>query len=368
MVKRILALAVVMLVVVPNLALASDLQDQMINFTLEETVNYALEHSPEIMLARIDKEKSSVLDKKADSAAEKILEYFTYDTAYLKYVKPLTTEIAYESSKKNEILKQNSIRYKVEKAFYDAIKASEEVRVKEDALEYMKEMQDTLKKKKEVGLAKNTDFTQAEIDVLEAELQLKSAINAKVYALEILKNVMGLSLETPLAIEYSFSNLPPFPEIIDSTLDDALEKAVQNRFEVFSAKSKLEIARESFELISCYLPSNTYDYRIIKSDYDSALIEFDEAVAGIELEVRYAYRKLDELWKTLALRKEALKLAEDNLSIMNKRFEAGLATSYDAVSALRVLNETRLRYIEDYHNYSISRLRFENALSLGPAY
>lgn len=83
------------------------------------------------------------------------------------------------------------------------------------------------------------------------------------------------------------------------------------------------------------------DVAYARADYQKTRIAEDQAVDDIRLEVEQAYDQLIRAKRSLEIQRETIAQAEEGLSIANLRFEQGVGTQLEVLSAQAALTQAR---------------------------
>lgn len=98
--------------------------------------------------------------------------------------------------------------------------------------------------------------------------------------------------------------------------------------------------------------------------FPQSRLERKGLIDSIGFEVREAYLYLTEASSNIAVVKEALSQAEENVHLNQGRFDHQLATTTDVLDAQALLTETQGRYVNALYDYQIARATLKHAMGL----
>ncbi len=305
-----------------------------------------------------------------------------------------------EAARLEEETVRLNIAYEAKVAYFNALKAR---RIAEVARQTRQQLQAHLNVARNffsVGLIPKNDLLLAEVEAAGGDQFHLRAGHALDLARARFNTLLRREIETPVNLTEV-----PEPEDLDRTLEDCLKSAFENRPELKvrelrtrQARSLTSLARS--ELYPAVSVAGNYsrfgddlgvsgsNYRNRESWQVTALAnwnfwEWGRSLHRIEqqtarerqslsslnnlkdqivLEVKSAYLEQDEAKKQLAVSRQAITRAEENLRINKERYAEQVATSTEVLDAQTLLT----RVTSDYHNalgdYQISRARLTRAM------
>jgi outer membrane protein TolC len=93
-------------------------------------------------------------------------------------------------------------------------------------------------------------------------------------------------------------------------------------------------------------------------------LQYDKAVEDIHLHIRKSCFEVDSAYHRLAVAKQSIKLAEDNLTISQDLFEEGQILSDDVLDNEGRLSQARLNYFEALYEFYMAQSELEYAAGL----
>jgi outer membrane protein TolC len=300
-------------------------------------------------------------------------------------------------SKEQLRLKVSDIATQVQNAYYELIFAIENLEVQRRSLRLAQDLVTLNKARVRAGVAAPVEVTQAEAqeaarvqDVILAEKAVRDGEDT-------LKVVLNVPAGSGWGQEIQLTDTPGFePTAIDLT--ESIQKALENRYEVKSAKLDIENRELSARLtrnqllpdlsLTASLSTNgaggryggdvselgsshfvSYSVgailtvplgnRAAESSYVKAKLGVDQArtsVKQLELQiiqqVREGVRRIEADAKRIEANRAARALAEEQLRVEQRRLEAGVTTTFNVLSFQRdlaVAQANEIRAIADYN-------------------
>ena len=249
----------------------------------------------------------------------------------------------------------------------------------------------------EVGTVAKSDVLRSEVELANAQQNLIKAQNTYELAVSSLNNVMGLSLDTELAIKEDLKY-----EKYSQSLKDSIGYAMVHRPEVIQADANIDAAQKDIQVAkSGYRPSLTFqgaqDWNKDKfpgddnSNWSLSLIAswtaFDSGVTdakvkqadaatekakqqakqtrdSVQLEVRQNYLSMQEAEKRIDTSQVAVEKAEEDFKIAQVRYSAGVGTNIDVIDAQVALTQAKTNYIQAMYDYNTSRAKLDKAMGI----
>lgn len=279
-------------------------------------------------------------------------------------------------TKRLYLTRQATVQSVVE-AYYNAVNAREEVKVREQAVKYAEEAADGWRKREQEGSAAGIDVTRSEIQVSQTKNSLNSSQLSERNALDQLMVAIGGGVgEIPELV-----STVPTVAAETPTLADAVKTALANRAEltvydeqlaeqerqVASAKDSL---RPQFDLVADFNGNRgaegflsrsildrgllqtgieysiPLDQRVSQENRDTATRQLDVLrnlrlfqMDQITEQVRAAYRRVESARASLVILGQNKTVAVENLRIANRMMEEGEGSSRDVLDAQQSITE-----------------------------
>lgn len=282
-------------------------------------------------------------------------------------------------SKQLFLSRQSTVQGVVE-AYYQAVMAREEVKVREQAVTFAEQAADGWRKREQEGMAAGIDVARSDIQVSQTKNALNSQQRTARNALDQLMIAIGGGIgETPELIDsvpaVDTSSVPTLADAVKTALDNRPELAVsdervaEQQRQLSHAKDQL---RPQLDLVAGFNGSGDSEGLISRSILDSGLftggLEYslpldrrvtqensDTAARQLEVlrnlrlyqmdqiteQVRAAYRKIESARASLQILNENESQAQANLKIANRMMEEGEGSSRDVLDAQQALTEVQ---------------------------
>lgn len=290
-------------------------------------------------------------------------------------LKSAQSDVAVQS--KQLFLSRQATVQGVVEAYYQAVLAREEVKVREQAVKFAEEAADGWRKREKEGMAAGIDVSRSEIQVSQTKNSLNSQQRSARNALDQLMIAVGVGVgETPELID-------SVPQTVLATppLADAVNAALANRAELTVSDERLgEQARQlaqakdqlrpQLDLVARFngsrgsegfLGSSIFnegllttgveysiplDQRISRENRDTSARQLDVLrnlrlfqMDQITEQVRAAYRRVESARASLQILADNKTVAVENLRIANRMMEEGEGSSRDTLDAQQALTE-----------------------------
>lgn len=299
-----------------------------------------------------------------------------------------------ESMKKEYDIYRLNLMRDIKEAYYDALKAARELKLRQGMLEEKNRNLAVTKNLLETGSVLKKDLLKANVELAQAKYNLKKAANDYDLYLLSLKSELGLGLSEEIELKDS-----PVPRNLRVDLDNLLSKAIEEgpvakklKADVRAAKSDIEKAESGFMRPKLSLegewgyinkvprPENIYwkiegivSFPIF--DGGEALAEIQEAKAvfeqkrafeknfinKLEINIRMAYAKIEELKELLPVMEENVLQAKENLGVEKDMYDEGLAMSLEVLKAQNLLASVEADYLAAIYDYNLAVAALECA-------
>ncbi|MSQ47409.1 MAG: TolC family protein [Deltaproteobacteria bacterium] len=306
----------------------------------------------------------------------------------------LGKESVRQSQQRQEFTKQE-VLFGVARAYYDALRSREQVRVARDTLKLTKDELKQAQARFRVGEVTKTDVLRAEVEVARTERGLIANRNALQLAFATLARVVGVP--EPLRVAE-----PTPPVSRGEPYEQLIEHAYGQRQDLRAQASAITISRErKNQVLARYAPQINAQWQYPRLDtptfanrdefwvltlnfqvpiFDGGvreldLIEQQENLTQSELqlerlkkdvgiEVKQTLLAVETLEATLDTLKKEISLAQENYKITSKQYGVGLATSLDVNTAVNTLNQVRTQLIDQTYAYQVSLLALDRAVGI----
>ena len=305
-----------------------------------------------------------------------------------------------------EKLKQarSEIVFASEAQFYDALLARSNLEVLQSAYEQLTHNLEVVEKYYNQGMVSEYELLRARVEKLNLEPMIAAVQSDVNISRKHLKSFLGLPLdeEIELTSDYSDTTLSDIPD-----LNTLIEFALAERPEIkqtelqrkgyskavtiarsnwiypslnFNTTYQVTAASDDFKLnenkisqnwmVSLLLNIPIFDggrtigeVRKAKVDYYQAVLAERQAKDDIRLEVEEAYDAMIQAKKALELQKETIVQAEEGMRIANLRYESGVGTQLEVLSAQTALTDARTNLARAIYSFRLAKSALRKATS-----
>lgn len=283
---------------------------------------------------------------------------------------------------------KTEIAFVVRTLYYEILRASEELRIRQEAVERLEDYVSLLNQLRLGGYSTQSDLLKAQVDLDNAKINVETARQESQRAKLQLSNTVGLSLErnidlvdigTPDSTAVGSQSIESNPEYQllqrDKSIaayDVAIAKA--ERLPVFSITGDagvLGVNPDEFRHDAGYSIVLSLDVPLLSWGAVSNRIQQRElALEQFDAQIRLQRRELETQWrvtagdfevarKNLAGYTRSIQEAGDNYLVAKSRFAGGSGSNLEVLDAQRLLVEAKINY-----NATIFHLRIDLAIAL----
>lgn len=296
-----------------------------------------------------------------------------------------------------QVVRQSGQELKVQvyNGFYGAILAREVYRVNQEAYRLAQENLDRVQKMYNQGISAEFDLLRARVAVANLEPAVMRAGNDAEIALNAFKNLIGIDVDTPVALQAESDSsqfvLPPIdpeaaedevlgnrPEVLMSELNASIRKklisiATAGYKPILNFSTSLQYQRQydtgdifgeswNRSIVSAVVlqvpifdswrtPSQVKQARI---DYQQARLQDQAAEKGMILDFEQNLNSYLEARNRLSAQGDAVELARRGLDIANVRFESGVGTQLEVSDARLSLSQAEINRAVAFHDLAVS--------------
>lgn len=333
------------------------------SLSLDDAINLALKNNPDVEIAKLNAQKAQIEYNGALKTAHdmKNLEDKsggTYETGLARYVNPKACEVTLVLDKKREEIAEKSMKLNVEKAYYDVLKADNDLQIKQKSLNYFQDQLKIAQTAYEIGTKAKVDLLTLESAVAGYQAQVIDAENTYNTSAMELNRIIGLDLDTPLKLTSQFT-LDKVSNTIK--LDDAIKTALSDNLEILSVKKNQELQQVKLDMEKRYYGAGVSQYDINAAGIDTKIA--DASVRKQELAttalIKQSYRSLSSLETMIDWQKKEVAQSEENARILALKYKAGLATSLDVKKANIDLDTAEKSLSDTIYNYNLLKSKFK---------
>ncbi len=284
----------------------------------------------------------------------------------------------------------------VYQGFYGVAAAMETFTVAEKNLNRAKDHLRLAKERNAVGAVSRADVLRVQVETSNAELALVRAESLIQISKGSLNTIMGLAVESPLALEIKGEEIisPDF-----RNLSKALDQAIRNRPEIKAAKKRIEALKGGVEAAkSAFGPKVRAEGSYGRRDTDF-FPQDEEWLAGVSIEwplftgfyrqhhlartkvevlkeeaetkqlllkvrqeVWTAHNKFKEAYEAVQATKVLVQDAQESMRLAKERYEAGAGTVTDLLDSQTALARALASQVEAGWDYHTARAVFKRSI------
>ncbi|WP_066506215.1 TolC family protein [Abyssisolibacter fermentans] len=347
--------------------------DQL-NMTLEQAVNYALEHNKDMDIENLNIQKAELSHRQVKRQIEKFNDDKEYKLSLKAYNRDLYNrmikgvvekqdELGLETANKNKEIKINRIKYDVEKAYFDILQAEKQVEIADEGRKLSQEQYDHSKKMFELGTISKQQLLESELNLSNAKSGYDNAVMA--YDLQKLNfnRTIGLDYDTKVKLVDKFEFDVEKEEAVD--LNESIKTALENNFSVYMAEQNVELGKLTLEVVKIDYPENTTKYKDQQISVMQSEKQLETAKNGIEMAVRSSYIQMQNAKKQIASYELAVTKAESAYKLSELSFKIGQGKSSDVKGAQISLEQSKYNLAKQIYAYNMAKLDFKYGLGIG---
>jgi outer membrane protein TolC len=315
--------------------------------SLEESITLGLENNLDLKEASYDLNLKETEYEEAKINNLLKTSIVTLKNAELNFKK---AQDAFKEKKKELALEEIASRY------FEVLEYEEKVEIEKISVEQSKENLEMVKNKFSLGDASELDVMQAEVGLSQAELNLTQAENGLTIARMNLNYVLGLPLNLSVKLTDTFSLEP-----LEITLEESIQKALKNRYEITQTQDSLEFAK-----LKLSLKQNEYTSEIEKKKAEIELEKeegnLEQVMKTIPLEITSLLLGLKEKEVNVQITKKEAEEKKESYRIAQAQYRAGLITTSDLLDSQIELTQANINALEALFSANLAKRQFIKAL------
>jgi outer membrane protein TolC len=284
---------------------------------------------------------------------------------------------------------EEQVAAQVARAYLAAVRADADVETAQSDVTLAEAVLKQAENQKTAGTGTGIEITRAKVQLANDRQRLLVAGNQRTSARLQLMRVMGLRLDTELALTDKLAYVP-----VDAvTMEQARAQALKERPDLKAQQEREANARmaasatkmERLPTVAAFgdygaigpgfdnaLPTRTYGISLrvpvfdggrrdarraeSASQYRSEKVRTGDLKQQIELDVRLALDGLESAEQQVKVAKEGLDLSENELAQARRRVDAGVAISVEVTDAQTRLERARDNQTAALYNYNVARI------------
>lgn len=328
--------------------------------TIAKAVEQALQTNSQLRSLRIDVDSADVNARLVNAKVKDIPSDFidSLDLATTKYVNSAKAESAKKVNEQFLRTTESKIKLGAQQAYYNLLHAQSDLELKKQSLKRAETQLKVAKAAFDVGTRAKTEVLQAEAGLARAQAALAvSQSNVEVARMK-LNEFLGVDIDNQWILKDEDRNAASAV----MSLDEARALALKQRPEIVQREEEIKVAELNLEMIQKYSSVATYQGELTKNSVEKAKIDLEDEKRAIEVEVAEAYYKLQSAKTAIDAYKKAKDAATENYRLTNLRFENGLATALEVITAEEELSTQENQYQQALHDYNLAAVNFDTAI------
>lgn len=358
MLLRILATLILVSTLLLQPAVASAKEPATFELSLEKAVEMAIANSKALQNAQYEIDRAWEVREKAADNVKYIPAGIISGEAEAKAAKAFTglvqADLNWQVKKKTYEATKDSVVMAVYKAYYQVISAQEQVRVAEVALKSAEWQRRVAADQLRVGMMSKSDFLKTSASIEGAKANLEAARKALDDAYQQLNQLIGLWPEDRPVL----TSRPVFAPLAVDSLEAAVERAVAESPTVWAARQGIDLARLKLDLYPFNDPSTTEPYDAWKIDVSKAEVSAASEEEKMRTTVRGIYYSAKQVEENYETARQKLETAKEDLRVARLKFELGMATKVDVLSAEAKVAEAEKALLDLTTQHEILTLAF----------
>ncbi|MBM3248074.1 MAG: TolC family protein [Candidatus Omnitrophica bacterium] len=416
--KKVLMILIIGILMFANFAIA----EEAIPLSLEEAVAIALRDNRDILLSTESARKAKLKISEARASLFPSLTFTSNltstnglysDTSNQTANQATLKQYLYKGGKTINTIKYNQYNFEVSQAlldktkldtifdviktFYTLLLAEDFAKINQQILENTKEHLSVIEARFQNGQASESDILAIKESLANIEQVYEASQNAVETAEVLLKNLLYLDNETKVQCQGQFAYEPR-----EVAIEDALLTAMKIRPEIRQYEAQEKASKAAVEMAkadnrpSIYASWDYYsrshaagtnnkswnDYNIIgltvswpifdgwatKSKVEQAIVDLrqtqltkEKIIKDIALEIKTAYIDLKDSISKIRATESEFAVYQDNLSVIEEKYESGIASSLDLDDASLKYSLTEFNKKQAIYDYIIARETLDKA-------
>lgn len=332
--------------------------------SLEEAITKAMETSPALEIARLklDQARLGYVQFSSKMAMMPPVPGETYENAKATTLARRKLQMAVVLAENGMEQARRDVRFQVEKAYYEALKAEENLSAARAGVKRAKEQLDNATRFYSVGTAPRSDVLAAEAQLAAAQAALSGASRAREVAMMGLNRAMGRDLDAPIELKKGIT-YQPYGEI---DLDAVVARALERRLDLIQARENLAVAEMQHDLAEdllggSLLEANRLERQITELAAREAKLSLQQREQQVILEIRQAYLNIKGAEERYLQLRKAVEQAQESLRLATLRYEAGVGTSLEVTVAESYLAQAESQLIGALYDYNLAIAAFRTS-------
>ena len=305
---------------------------EVVTLRPSNTIELALENSPEIQIAEIELENARIDYEK--SKAQELSTTSRYSE--------LQAELQIEQARENYHHKENEVIINIFEDYLQILSSREEVTITDKRKELQKRQLEVTEARYQAGHAGRLELAEIEHSYENTSRELSYTRQELKQLLEEFKHTLGLKEDVQVELEAIER-----PEVMSVSKEEAIEAIVDNDF-------SLEVNRRQAELAEIDLERgkisglSSLDIQQLENNLQLAELDLEQGKQDIHNRAQSQYNAFLRSADRMEMAHRSLEQEQQNFEISEEQYQAGTRTENDLLSA-----EIELLSAENSYNQAI---------------
>ena len=355
--------------------------EEILELSLQGAIDTALEKSKDMQIVRLELEKAEIVYKdniRGIERGEDNLQLIPVRDAFGSVIADalinktfirnggarLSTELGLDTAKWNVEMKENEVKYNVEKSYFDLLQVQKELEIAKENLALARKQYDNGKLRLDVGMISQQQLIGLDFNLSQAISGHDTAL--MYYELQKMnfRNTIGLSLNQ----QFILTDTIEIKEYDDIDLEESIEMALENNGSLKIVEGNVEVANLNLNAISGRYPDITYVYRAQAEEVAKAEKNQETVKTGVEMQVRSAVLNLTTAEKQIATYQKAVEQASEGVRIAELSFELGQNTPTEVAQANLNLMNAKKNLAQQIHAFNTALLDYKYSIGIGKGF
>lgn len=341
-----------------------------LELSLKQAIEYAIKNNKDLKVHEADIKKSKVTYDEEMKKIDKFNKMSPYDKKWMPYIerKKFTNglikknaDLALKKSKWNKALRENEIKYNVEKYYYDLLQSKKNLNISKENLELSKKQYEQSKKKFDLGKISHQQLLSMELSLSTAE----SKYNETLLKYNLTKLDFNKILGIPLTQNIVLTDKIEYNMHLIYKIDDEIKKALEMKPIIKLYEEKYEVERRMLVSIDARYPKENSNYQkqlVITEEIKSDL---EKAKVDVKMEIRSSYLRLISSKKHIDRYRLNVQKAEKNLELAELGYKVGESTPNNITKARIDFMNAKKDLAEQIYKYNLALLDFKYSIGIG---
>ncbi len=268
-----------------------------------------------------------------------------------------TAELAVRVSEIGLNMEKLNAKALAEKAYFDLLKAEDQIKIAEKALQRVQEQERIVQAKVKAGEAAKSELLNNQVAVLNAQNDLNLIKTSRNNFMLALAKLTGLDYK----VQIELTTRDSYKSIGKVDIEAKIQQALLKRPDIIMARESLHLANRKLEIANEFSMAEV-DLKAFQTDINEAQLNYQEAVNNISLSIRQSYNMLVTQENALSIYKKSLEAARESYRLASLRYKAGVGTNLDVVQAQLMLAQEETKEIAANYDLIYQQTQFNNLI------